>query len=63
MTSSRDYQKKKSKAEKLDHWSTLDIHRWSDYPDVNDAVDAIYLLMQRLNLPHGKSNVRKRRKK
>lgn len=34
--------KKREKAERLANWRPFDVHRWSDYPEVNNAVNAIY---------------------
>jgi hypothetical protein len=48
------------KAQKLDNWAPLDIHRWSDYPEVNKTVDALYDQMTRLKAFSGKSNIRKK---
>ena len=48
------------KAQKLDNWTPLDIHRWSDYPEVNKAVDTMYELMTHLKAFSGKSNIRKK---
>ena len=30
------------KAQALDHSRPLDVHKWSDFPEVNAAVNAIY---------------------
>lgn len=30
------------RAVELDNWGLFDVHRWSEYPEVNSAVDAIY---------------------
>ena len=48
------------KAERLDNWAPLDVHRWSDYPEVNKTVETIYDQMTRLKRLSGKSNIRKR---
>ena len=48
------------KAQKLDNWAPLDVHRWSDYPDVDKAVETLYDQMTRLKAFSGKSNIRKK---
>lgn len=36
------FPKPTEKAEALNNFTLLDVHRWSDFPEVNGAVDAIY---------------------
>ena len=52
--------KSREKAQKLDNWAPLDIHRWSDYPEVDKAVETIYDQMTNLKRFSGKSNIRKK---
>lgn len=37
-----DEEEKKKKAEILDNWAPLDVHTWSEHPEVDKAVDIVY---------------------
>ena len=37
------FDNKQAKAEALGNYRLLDVHRWSDFPEVDNAVDAIYV--------------------
>ena len=53
-------QKDKERAEELNNSRNLDIHKWSEYPEVNKAVDAIYEEFQALPEFKGKQNIQKK---
>ena len=48
------------KAEELNNSELLDVHRWSSYPEVNNAVDHIYEEMTQLDNFKGRPTARKR---
>lgn len=48
------------KAIELDNWSPLDVHRWSEYPEINNAVDGIYNELTELEGFSGYQGVRKK---
>ena len=50
----------KAIAERLDNWQPLDVHKWSDYPEVNNAVDALFEELRELSNFQGKRNLGKR---
>src|SRR5215813_8018038 len=49
-----------AKATDLDNSVLFDVHRWSDFPEVNRAVDALYDEMLKLPEFSGKSKLRKK---
>ena len=48
------------KAKDLDNWAPLDTHRWSDYPQVNDAVNELFDTLSTSPKFKGKKNLRKK---
>ena len=50
----------KEKAEELDNSAQFDVHRWSDYPEVNNAVDALYEELKTDPSFKGRKNIRKK---
>jgi hypothetical protein len=50
----------KQRAEELDNSRDLDVHKWSDYPEVNKAVDQLYQEFQELPGFNGKENIQKK---
>lgn len=50
----------KRKAEELDNSRNLDVHTWSDYPEVNRAVAQIYEEFKELPDFEGKQNIQKK---
>ncbi len=48
------------KAKELDNFQFLDVHRWSASPEVNKAVDALYIQLSKHKKFRGKSNLRKK---
>jgi len=59
-TDAQKQREREDKAVRLDNWSHIDIHRWSDYPEVDALVEYVFALMTSLEGFTGKSNVRKR---
>ena len=51
---------REEKAVRLDNWSRLDIHRWSEDPKVDEVVEKVYGLMKSLQGFSGKSNIQKK---
>ncbi len=51
---------RREKAERLDNWQPLDVHKWSDYPEVKNAVDALYAEFRELPKFQGKQYLRKK---
>lgn len=51
---------KRSKAERLDNWGPFDVHRWSDYPEVNAAVNEIFRVLKTDPEFDGNDGLRKR---
>jgi hypothetical protein len=50
----------KEKAEELDNSALLDVHRWSDYSEVNDAVDFLYKQLSELPEFSGNEKLQKK---
>lgn len=48
------------KADALNNSALFDVHRWSDYPEVNNAVDAIYRDLKNDPEFGGNKNLKKR---
>lgn len=61
MTDGRQKELDKEKAEALNNSALFDVHRWSDYPEANSAVDALYEELKELP-DFKKGNVRLRKK-
>lgn len=51
---------KKTLAEQLNNSADFDVHRWSDYPEVNKAVDHLYEEFKALPEFKGKANIQKK---
>jgi hypothetical protein len=51
---------REEKAVRLDNWSRLDMHRWSEDPKVDEVVEKVYGLMKSLQGFSGKSNIQKK---
>lgn len=51
---------REEKAVRLDNWSRLDIHRWSEDPKVEEVVENVYGSMESLQDFFGKSNIQKK---
>jgi hypothetical protein len=55
-----EWKSDKEKAVALDNSRPFDVHRWSDFPEVNDAVDHIYEIFSGLDDFKGNKGIRKR---
>ena len=51
---------KKQKGEALDNFAQFDVHRWSDYPEVNNAVDALFDDLRQIPNFGGNERLRKK---
>ena len=54
------YDECKAKAERLANSQLLDVHKWSEYTDVNNAVDALYEELKELPEFKGNKNIGKK---
>jgi len=58
ITKSKEEMAAREKAEELNNYQPLDVHRWSDYPEVNSAVNALYEELKSLGV--GNERLRKK---
>lgn len=50
----------RKKAEELDNYEHFDVHRWSEYPEVNKAVNSLYHELRTLSEFKGSEKLRKK---